>query len=102
MQHCPKDFLETENFASLVMEVCLAYLFKVFQRYHFVNVGCFCCLTRIYKFLAQSFSWNLKNCPCVVLSGGATCSDNSNWENMISVSLTTAKTLIRRLGPEVS
>ncbi|XP_058187917.1 protein SWEETIE-like isoform X1 [Rhododendron vialii] len=64
VQHCPKDFLETENFASLVVEVCLAYLFKVFQ------------------------------------SGGATCSDNSNWENMISVSLATAKTLIRRLGPE--
>ena len=34
MRNCPKDFLETESFASLIMELCLAYLFKVFQRYH--------------------------------------------------------------------
>ncbi|GFY86801.1 hypothetical protein Acr_05g0004400 [Actinidia rufa] len=63
--NCPKDFLETESFASLVMELCLAYLFKVFQR------------------------------------NGITCSDNSNWEDMVSVSLTTAKTLIGCLGPEI-
>ncbi|GMP28425.1 hypothetical protein CsSME_00003976 [Camellia sinensis var. sinensis] len=64
VQNCPKDFLEAENFASLVVELCLAYLFKIFQSY------------------------------------AATCSDNSDWEDMISVSLTTAKTLLVRLEPE--
>ncbi|GFZ18957.1 HEAT repeat-containing protein [Actinidia rufa] len=64
VRNCPKDFLETESFASLIMELCLAYLFKVFQR------------------------------------NGTICSDNSNWEDMVYVSLTTAKTLIGRLGPE--
>ncbi|CAL5367371.1 unnamed protein product [Camellia sinensis] len=64
VQNCPKDFLEAENFASLVVELCLAYLFKIFQSY------------------------------------AATCSDNLDWEDMISVSLTTAKTLLVRLEPE--
>ncbi|KAG6716276.1 hypothetical protein I3842_04G041200 [Carya illinoinensis] len=31
VQNCPKDFLETEDFAYIAMELCLAYLFKMFQ-----------------------------------------------------------------------
>ncbi|KAK2663047.1 hypothetical protein Ddye_001621 [Dipteronia dyeriana] len=31
VQNCPEDFFETENFAYLGMELCLAYLFKLFQ-----------------------------------------------------------------------
>ncbi|XP_059452821.1 protein SWEETIE isoform X2 [Corylus avellana] len=31
VQNCPEGFLETENFAYLAMELCLAYLFKMFR-----------------------------------------------------------------------
>ncbi|KAK3212082.1 hypothetical protein Dsin_016788 [Dipteronia sinensis] len=31
VQNCPEDFFETENFAYLETELCLAYLFKLFQ-----------------------------------------------------------------------
>ncbi|CBI33667.3 unnamed protein product, partial [Vitis vinifera] len=31
VQNCPEDFLETENFAYSAMELCSAYLFRVFQ-----------------------------------------------------------------------
>ncbi|EXB97166.1 hypothetical protein L484_008656 [Morus notabilis] len=31
VQNCPESFLETENFSYLAMELCMAYLFKVFQ-----------------------------------------------------------------------
>ncbi|KAI9153290.1 hypothetical protein LWI28_008916 [Acer negundo] len=31
VQNCPEDFFETENFAYLGTELCLAYLFKLFQ-----------------------------------------------------------------------
>ncbi|KAL5739454.1 hypothetical protein ACOSQ2_028634 [Xanthoceras sorbifolium] len=31
VQNCPEDFLETGNFAYLGTELCLAYLFKLFQ-----------------------------------------------------------------------
>ncbi|KAK9272907.1 hypothetical protein L1049_003286 [Liquidambar formosana] len=31
VQNCPEDFLEVENFAYLAMELCMAYLFKVFH-----------------------------------------------------------------------
>ncbi|CAK9150708.1 unnamed protein product [Ilex paraguariensis] len=31
VQNCPKDFLETENFVYLAMELCSAFLFKFFQ-----------------------------------------------------------------------
>ncbi|KDO58990.1 hypothetical protein CISIN_1g0043304mg, partial [Citrus sinensis] len=32
VQNCPEDFLKSENFSYLGMELCLAYLFKNFQR----------------------------------------------------------------------
>ncbi|XP_047310511.1 protein SWEETIE isoform X2 [Impatiens glandulifera] len=32
VQNCPKHFLKTESFASLVTELCLGYLFKSFKR----------------------------------------------------------------------
>ncbi|XP_044468488.1 protein SWEETIE isoform X3 [Mangifera indica] len=31
VQNCPSDFVESENFAYIGIELCLAYLFKIFQ-----------------------------------------------------------------------
>ncbi|KAM7524202.1 hypothetical protein LguiA_014104 [Lonicera macranthoides] len=61
VKNCPKDFLETENYANLAAELCLAFLFKFFQSAD-------------------------QNSAC-----------RPKWEDMISVSLTAAKTLLRRV-----
>jgi|APAra0007618257_1042622.scaffolds.fasta_scaffold00444_26 hypothetical protein len=31
-QNCPKDFLESEEFAYSTIELCLGYLFKILHR----------------------------------------------------------------------
>ncbi|KAL3525448.1 hypothetical protein ACH5RR_013820, partial [Cinchona calisaya] len=40
LQNCPKDFLDTENFAYLSSELCLAYLFKFFASYDAASPYC--------------------------------------------------------------
>ncbi|KAL9427618.1 hypothetical protein AB3S75_029744 [Citrus x aurantiifolia] len=37
VQNCPEDFLKSENFSYLGMELCLAYLFKNFQSTNLVS-----------------------------------------------------------------
>nr|GMD55450.1 HEAT repeat-containing protein 5B isoform X2 [Ipomoea batatas] len=64
VQHCPKEFLETENFPYLATELCLAFFFKFFL-------------------------------------SDAKSQYHSDWENMISVTLTTAAVLLMRFEPKM-
>lgn len=59
VRNCPEDFLETEEFTYLAMELCFGFLFKIFQ------------------------------------SSEASFTDDTNWEDLISPLLLTAKSLMK-------